>query len=202
MSDKMLQGPNNKWSIDAQGNIFLAGRLCVKGWIDPAWLQIPNQGSDVVPANSLLTFGSVFCFRNSSSITKTVSADTVGPYCWAKAFNGSQVLGGTDTTIVTFNFTRSASGNMLVLAGWSGVSDTASIGVPTSKLVAGGSTIVTYSSDVGYGGSGTGKPFGGIMAAVYAAGSGSVAYSLQMNDSGLAGTWTCGNASLAVIEVD
>jgi len=199
--DNLLQGPNGKWTIDAQGNCFLAGRLCVDGWVDPAWLQIPNQGSDTVPINSLLTFGNTLRFRNSSSVTQTISSNVGFPYCATNVLDATTTITTANTTILTGNYTRTTNGNVLVIASWSGVGTSAScvVGVPGARLMAGASQIAIYSSNVGSGSAG--RSFGGMISGVYSA-SGVINYILQMSAPSAAGTWVVGNASMAIIEID
>lgn len=205
MSDNLIQGPNGKWVIDAQGNCFLAGRLCVDGWVDPAWLQIPNQGSDAVPANSLLTFGNTLRFRNSSSVTQTITSNVGFPYCAINTLDattyGVRTITTANTTILTGNYTRTANGNVLVIASWSGVGTSTScvVGVPGARLMAGASQIAIYPSNVSSGSAG--RSFGGMISGVYNA-SGVINYVLQMSAPSAAGTWVVGNASMAIIEID
>lgn len=202
---KSVSGPQQKWVIDALGNILLSGRLQVEGWVDPTWLQLDNQMSSTgIPPNSIYTLDDALTFKNSGGTVKTIAADVATVRCRANSSDTNVVVGSTATAIISESISPASSSNsILVIAGYQGTNSSGSLGsTPTIQLirVSPSSTLATITEDTEGSGTGT-RTWGGVIIGIDAPATTSTrTYRLQMSET-LSGTWTVVGSSIALIEV-
>jgi hypothetical protein len=198
-----LQGPQKNWIIDALGNILLRGRLQVKGWIDPTFLQLDNQtSSSGIPNNSIYTLNNELTFKNSSGTVKTVAADQEGVRCRVNSQDTNTVLSSTLTSIITETISPVSSSNkILVMAGYTGTASNADFGTPRVTLRRSTTIFAEYSQD-DQGAAPANRTFGGAIIGLDAPSTtNSTSYNLAMSES-LSGTWTLIGSSICLIEVE
>lgn len=146
---KKIVGPNNKWWIDEEGNMYLAGNLIIEGGLDPTFFTCVSQFSITTP-NTVGVETNVLKYRDNVGTEQNVNlGDTTSePADVARDHSDTNVrqsLSGADEDLmVDVSITLSSSSNKaLVLAGYVWGANTDEI---TGMRLRRGTTSVTTSS--------------------------------------------------------
>ena len=164
-----IMGPNGKWWIDEEGNMFLAGDLVVEEGIDPTFFTCDSQGSAPASNNIIVVVSNVLDFKNSGGTVSPIQLSALPDSTVSTSFEHiSQTTSGLETdTVATDIISVDAAANKVWIIGsfiWAKESDECEGGAISGTLA---ETCVPVSTT----GSNNGSIGGTVFQTVHAPGS-------------------------------
>lgn len=152
LSTKKIVGPNGKWWIDEEGNMFLAGNLVIEGGLDPTFFTLVSQSSITVN-NTIGVESNVFKYRDNTGTENNINLGDVivepadVSVTHTDTNTRQTVVGNEQDIAVSTSITLSSSSNKaLILCGYVwGALAAENVGM---KLRRGTTTVTTTSTEL------------------------------------------------------